>query len=278
MSNEQRSLSYSEAAAIQSKNESPGFCFEAAHNVWGFGKIMYDLLTLSNWTDLYDEMQMDNPSSRVHVTRLTEAEYYSGGEHIIPEVQTLRKPEYSMSLRELVRDCLRAKIELRPNPATLLERTSRGLNICIAKTRERAGQVSGVFSDRVYYKGNEINRMEPGSPKWPASYNAWARIKDNPYPNETPLNPPRIFNPYRARDEKWRQDQRDADAAARARLEANNEQLLAELAALKGKRKATDLEPPVNDAEGSVGNNSKKQQLKQVNKGGFMSFTRDPGS
>src|SRR5271170_811131 len=106
--------------------------------------------------------------------------------------------------------------------------------------------------------------MEPGSPKWPASYNAWVRIKDNPYPNETPLNPPRIFNPYRARDEKWRQDQRDADAAARARLEANNEQLLAELAALKGKRKATG-----NDAEGSVGNNSKKQQLKQVNKGGF---------
>jgi hypothetical protein len=120
--------------------------------------------------------------------------------------------------------------------------------------------------------------MEPGSPKWPASHNVWARIKDNSYPNETPFNPPRIFNPYQARNEKRRQDQRDADAAAPARLEASNEQLLAELAALKGKRKATDLEPPGNDAEGPVGNNSKKQQWKQVDKGGFMSFARDPGS
>jgi hypothetical protein len=111
VSNEQRSLSHSEAAAIQSKNESPGFCFEAAHNVWGFGKTTYDLLTLSNWKDLYDKMQMDNSSSQVHVTRLTKAEYYSSGEHIISEIQTPRKPEYSVRLRELVRDCLRAKIE-----------------------------------------------------------------------------------------------------------------------------------------------------------------------
>lgn len=144
----------------------PGYKFLAAHNVWGFGKVMYDMLTLS-WSDELDE--------KMHKTT-TEAEYYGSlREHAIPEIRTNKKPEYSSDLRDLIRECLHIEIGKRPTPQQLLERTQRGLEAAAQSRLQGADDHDGP---RVYHMGNEINHMLRGDAGLPAQRSDWKAIRE----------------------------------------------------------------------------------------------------
>ena len=111
---------------------------------------MYDMMTLS-WSYDLDE-RMDRST--------TEARYYHEyNEHAIPEIRTKKNPEYSSSLRTLIRECLHIKIGKRPTPEQLLERTQRGLEAAVRSRRLDAEDDDGP---RVYHMGHEINHMPVG--------------------------------------------------------------------------------------------------------------------
>lgn len=111
---------------------------------------MYDMMTLA-WSYGLDD-KMDRYT--------TEARYYGAyNEHAIPEIRTKKKPEYSSSLRDLIRECLHIKIAKRPTPQQLLEHIQSGLAAMVRSRQEDAGEPNGP---RVYHMGNEINHMPVG--------------------------------------------------------------------------------------------------------------------
>jgi hypothetical protein len=134
---------------------NPGYKFLSGHNVWAFGKLMYDLMTLS-WPDELDG-KMDRET--------TEEEYYhSLHQHAIREITTGKNPDYSPSLRQLIRECLHIEIGKRPTPLELLTRTTIGFSEAVRSRRFQTNQSRGP---RVYYMGHEINHMPRGDARIP---------------------------------------------------------------------------------------------------------------
>ena len=155
-----------EAISIERGMLEPGYKFLAAHNVWGFGKLMYDMMTLS-WSYELDEMMYKSA---------TEAEYYGRlNEHAIPEITTNKKPEYSSALRDLIRECLHIEIGKRPTPQQLLERTQRGLETAAQSRLQGADNHDGP---RVYHMGNEVNHMPRGDAGLSAQRSDWKAIRE----------------------------------------------------------------------------------------------------
>lgn len=129
----------------------PGYQYLSAHNIWGFGKVMHDMMKLD-----YGD-QVDGIMDR----EISERNYYEKyNEHGIPPITTKKVPEYSSSLRDLIRECLHIKIGKRPSPRALLDRTGRGLQAAAESIRTNPHDFNGP---RVYYMGHEINHMPAGN-------------------------------------------------------------------------------------------------------------------
>lgn len=86
--------------------------------------------------------------------------------HGINPIITLQKPEYSRSLKNVIRDCLKPYPEERPSPHDLLEK----IEVYRRRTHKHLSEEAGEDSteptpgagQRLYYRGNEINKMLPG--------------------------------------------------------------------------------------------------------------------
>ncbi len=99
----------------------------------------------------------------------------------IPEIRTSRDPEYSVELRELVRMCLRPVPASRPGIPELLRR----INLARKALRKYSHTIYSTNSsaphpelERVFYRGNEIDQMQPGN--WEPSRAAAAVDPDKP--------------------------------------------------------------------------------------------------
>lgn len=106
-------------------------------NIWAIGATMYELLTLHRFRKAL----------------------HSGG-----EIRTDRTPEYTDTLRHLVRSCLRPNPQDRPDIPQLLEiiRHSRS-QFKLEGSRLRGEDQSVPHeTERLYYSGKEIETMEPG--------------------------------------------------------------------------------------------------------------------
>lgn len=114
-------------------------------NVWAIGATMLELLTLSP-----------------HVDYMNDPDYNVDG--VITDIETDKKPEYSIALRDLIKSCLE------PKP---LERIKIGsLRACIKSNRDHLSETyeqsdnngRARFEDDslLYYIRNEINNMPPG--------------------------------------------------------------------------------------------------------------------
>lgn len=132
---------------------------DSAHNIWGFGLTMYELLT--------------HESARTFSERLdamTEEDYIAWGNHSIPPLRTHREPEYTYALRQLVRRCLNLRPGLRPTAREILEVTGPMVEHYgdqVGKTRGGGGsffqQSTRTYQlPKLYFKENEINHMPLG--------------------------------------------------------------------------------------------------------------------
>lgn len=115
-------------------------------NVWAIGATMYDLLTLH------------------HVQRaLHPGEIDEDGEGL-DQIRTDKDPEYSHALRHLVRSCLRPNPQDRPSIRDLRQ-TIESARLAFKQEGSRLrGDNQSVPhpSERLYYKGKEIEKMSPG--------------------------------------------------------------------------------------------------------------------
>lgn len=115
-------------------------------NVWAIGATMYDLLTLH------------------HVQRaLHPGEIDEDGEGL-DQIRTGKDPEYSHALRHLVRSCLRPNPQDRPSIRDLRQ-TIESARLAFKQEGSRLrGDNQSVPhpSERLYYKGKEIEKMSPG--------------------------------------------------------------------------------------------------------------------
>jgi hypothetical protein len=155
----------------------PGYKFSSAHNVWGFGKVMHDMMTLEYPGKLDEQMNFTTTEHRY---------YHDYNQHAIPEMTTAKNPEYSSSLRELIRECVHIDMARRPTPKQLLARTQSGLADAASHASQEAGPLKGP---RVYYMGNEINHMPLGDANQPMSRGAWRSVRDEVFtvPHWQPL-------------------------------------------------------------------------------------------
>ena len=108
---------------------------------------MYELMTLNEVSHIWlDEVQ------DLH--------------HGINAFGTLNRPEYSMSLTNAIRDCLKPYPEERPSVQDLLEKIERNRILLHEHLSEEARDdlppPRWGLAQRLYYRGNEINEMRPG--------------------------------------------------------------------------------------------------------------------
>lgn len=132
---------------------------------------MHDMLTLS-WPWHLEE-QMNASTS--------EARYYGEyNENAIPRIRTTKKPDYSLALRELIRECLHIEIGKRPTPQQLLTRTQEGLRQAVAPGAQNEGSQNGP---RLYYMGHEINHMPRGDAGVPMKQDDWRALTEVFWPD-----------------------------------------------------------------------------------------------
>lgn len=128
---------------------------------------MYDLITLSLPSDLDEKVQATT----------TEFRYYEKyRQHMIADIATRKKPEYSPRLRALIRECLHIKIGKRPTPQQLLERTQLGLQSALTSRSQNAESPN---EPRVYYRDNEINSMPIGNAGIPMQREQFHSLKQD---------------------------------------------------------------------------------------------------
>jgi hypothetical protein len=135
---------------METSMRHPDYFFDSSHSTWVIGKIMWEMMTLRDSQALNDE-----------INHLTEEAYWGRmQEEAVDEIQTTRIPEYSETLRALVRRCLRLSPTLRPAPADLHEETQRELR---NQAQDVGVEMDGsTLGSRVYYMGNKINDMPVG--------------------------------------------------------------------------------------------------------------------
>ena len=204
-----------------------GLKFDTKFNVWGVGKIMYDLMTHARWDhldkilDLLDETEEEIDAAEWHEGNDGRAEVRLNGDyHVIPDDgddeddfltraeqvvedafpgdhrdrvrESLRVNEvYHQDLVSLVRRCLNVRKSRRPLSRELSDLTRNGL----AASRERAAADDDALSQRVFYQDNEINQLPPGEHPFrysPGDFNNLVRAKywDVSWPR---LRPPRTY-------------------------------------------------------------------------------------
>ena len=115
-------------------------------NVWAIGATMLELLTLYRHADFVNDL-----------------EYHVNG--VITNIETVKEPEYSKDLRDLIKRC----IEPDPDNRIALER----LRVSIRSYRKRIsrayresdeeGKARFQSDNRLYYIRNEINNMPTGN-------------------------------------------------------------------------------------------------------------------
>lgn len=137
--------------------------FDQKHNVFAIGVVMWELLTLDGFLLplVYHSDHGIQPDG-----------------HIMPSITTMRgspqRPgkkvdhrspdpgEYSDDLRALIRECLHPDPEERPTAQELFNRILDGVDECVRREGD-----SRRSQNKVYYRGNEINDMKPGTLFWP---------------------------------------------------------------------------------------------------------------
>ena len=115
-------------------------------NIWAIGATMYNLLTL-------------HQVSRA----LYRGEIDEDGEGL-GEIRTTKEPEYSYTLRHLVRSCLRPNPQQRsgiPHLQAIIGSSRAEFEREASRLRGEDPSVSHQI-ERLYYRGKEIEKMEPG--------------------------------------------------------------------------------------------------------------------
>lgn len=121
----------------------------SAHtNVWGMGVIMYELLTLHQ---AQYALFLDESDPR-------------GGIEGLSEIRTSKTPEYSDPLRTLIRECLRPDPRERPviEEIQIQIGVARRHMASVGFTQRGSDKTTPHPDERLYYRGNEIESMEPG--------------------------------------------------------------------------------------------------------------------
>lgn len=133
---------------------------------------MYDMLTLSYGYELDEKMRST-----------TEERYYNlYNQHTIPEITTKKNPEYSASLRDLIRECINIEIARRPTPQELLDKTKGALNTLLTSRRD---QGLGSAGPKLYYIGHEINHMPLGNAGVPMRRGDWKALRQDHWADPT---------------------------------------------------------------------------------------------
>ncbi|KKY22773.1 putative ca2+ calmodulin-dependent protein kinase [Phaeomoniella chlamydospora] len=151
--------------------------FDEKHNIWCIGAVCYELLYVLP----FDLASAYNQGKKLYKDQ-----------HVVDEIHTARgnpdKPgrkakgsrdeEYSLALRELIRQCIHPDPEKRPTARQLFERTEKRMHDHLNETRKKVrrhangpleGQAYNKRSDphSLYFRGNEINEMAPGTLAYP---------------------------------------------------------------------------------------------------------------
>ena len=150
----------------------------AASNIWALGLSLYMLMTMES-SSMINKM----------IENVTEVEYKMNGNHFmsLKDLKTRQFPDYSDELGVLVHECLNLDPENRPTAQELLTRIDSHME---------SNKEEGLYdaAEKLYYKGTEINAMEPGrffenrrNDTW------WERFNDIQAwtdPDLEPLDPP----------------------------------------------------------------------------------------
>lgn len=161
----------------------------------------------------------------------------------ISEIQTSRDPEYSIELREHVRKCLRPVPALRPGIPELFRR----INLARKALRRYSHTIYSTENssphpelERVFYRGNEIDQMKPGT--WEPSRTTAAMDSNRPEsgfrnPSEGTIRYPRWPPPVLStKDEEGDTDDSSIVARAERRIMAAGDMQVKMMTKRKRKR------------------------------------------
>ena len=138
----------------------------SAHtNIWAMGVVMYELLTLH----------------RVNTALFVTEVDPDGGVEGLKEIHTSKNPEYSDLLRTLIMECLRPNPKERPTVEEVQIRIdiARRHMADVGFTRRGNDKTIPHPDERLYYRGKEIEPMQPGD--WVPSKGG----RENPYRRES---------------------------------------------------------------------------------------------
>jgi hypothetical protein len=166
--------------------QQAGFTFSSQQNVWGVGKIVMDMLTLAE------------PSELDRIFDAITEEYYTGTTpRQVPSFDRAEFPEYSTSLLDLVEQCLRFERVLRPTPAALVTLTDVGLKEALQRLQAAGMGIEQAVAcvPRLYFKENEINHMPRGNVDLRYNEGEWNRLLTSGFqdPAWEPLIPDSAF-------------------------------------------------------------------------------------
>lgn len=168
----------------QNRPINPADHWTAKHNIWAIGKVLYDFVTMSPVDRLDKIMTLEPPY-------LPLRDYLANDNHYLPERYCDPIMPYSLSLQQLVRDCLAPRPSDRPDPDELLSRTLSGLKEAREDVYEGTEATAPGHSSlyRLWYRGNEIHNMPLGPLPSDPNDDDWARATHRD-PNGTPLKLP----------------------------------------------------------------------------------------
>lgn len=169
--------------------------FMETHNVWCIGKTMFDLMTHEDPGFIHQTLM-----------KVMEADYYSArgfplSQHFTGPIETIKDKEYSLELLDLVRECLRPNMYLRPVSAFLLPEIQQHKQKCIEDIKSNHRGRRPLDEDHVRLTTAEMNKWSrapaggfpPGNPANALYWEDWKDLRRDDYlaPDEPVLEPPR---------------------------------------------------------------------------------------